>query len=104
LFSDESRFGNRTQIGYGWFKKNERTTVKVDIGYLAFYIYAAISAITGKQFSAKLLDVDTECMNTFLEDFSKHYEGKKIALIIGEAGWYKSKRLKVHKNINPVRN
>jgi transposase len=100
LFGDESRFGTRTQIGYGWFKKNERTTVKVNIGYLAFYIYTAISAITGEHFSAKFPNVDTDCMNAFLENLSKHYEGKRIALIIDGAGWHKSKDLKTPKNID----
>jgi hypothetical protein len=100
LFGDESRFGTRTQIGYGWFKKNERTAVKVNIGYLAFYIYAAISAITGEQITAKFPDVDTDCMNAFLENLSKHYDGKKIALIIDGAGWHKSKRLKIPQNID----
>jgi transposase len=74
--------------------------VKVNIGYLAFYIYAAISAITGEHFSAKFPDVDTDCMNAFLENLSKHYEGKKIVLIIDGAGWHKSKDLKTPENID----
>jgi hypothetical protein len=33
-------------------------------------------------------------MNVFLENLSKNYIGKKIALIIDGAGWHKYKDLK----------
>ena len=100
LFSDEARFGTNTKLGYGWFKKGERPRVKIKIGYLSFYIYAAISAITGENFSASFPYVNTHCMNEFLECLSEKYKGKKIALIIDGAGWHKSKTLKIPENID----
>ena len=56
--------------------------------------------ITGEHFDIEFPDVDTDCMNAFLGDLSKKYEGKKIALIIDGAGWHKSKRLKKPDNID----
>jgi transposase len=100
LFGDEARFGNNSKLGYGWFKKDERPCLKVKIGYLSFYIYAAISIKTGENFSIQLPYVNTESMNVFLENLSKNYPGKKIAFIIDGAGWHRSKDLKIPENID----
>jgi transposase len=100
LFGDEARFGNNSKLGYGWFKKGTRPRVKIKIGYLSFYIYAAISIKTGEHFAAQFPDVDTACMNGFLKDLSENYVEKKIALIIDGAGWHKSKKLKIPENID----
>jgi transposase len=100
LFFDEARFGTHSQTGYGWFKKGERTPVKVKIGYKSFYVYGAVSAKTGSNYSVKMPNVDTECLNAYLENLSKKYEGKKIAAIMDGAGWHKSKNLKIPDNID----
>ena len=91
MFGDEARFGNNSKLGYGWFKKGTRPRIKFKIGYLSFYLYAAISIKSGENFTLRFPDVDTVCMNAFLEELSKNYVGKKIALIIDGAGWHKSK-------------
>ncbi|GHT92573.1 hypothetical protein FACS1894122_06590 [Alphaproteobacteria bacterium] len=100
LFSDEARFGTRTKIGHGWFKKGVRTLGKVNIGYKAFYVYTAIDAKTGSNFSTGFPHVDTATMNIFLQEFSKIYEGLTIALIIDGAGWHKSDDLEIPENID----
>jgi transposase len=100
LFFDEARFGTHTKISYGWFKKGERTSVKVKIGYKNFYVYSAITAKTGLNFSLAFPTVDTICLNKFLEELSKKYENSKICLIMDGAGWHKSNDLEVPENIN----
>ena len=100
LFFDEARFGTHTKIGYGWFKKGERTPVEVKIGYKAFYVYSAVSAKNGSNLIIKFPSVDTICMNVFLSELSKKYENSKIAFIMDGAGWHKSKDLKVPENID----
>ena len=100
LFFDEARFGTHTKIGYGWFPKGKRTPVKVKIGYKAFYVYGAVSAKNGSNFSVSFPNVNTENMNAFLEILSRNYQNRKIAIIMDGAGWHKSKDLKVPANID----
>jgi transposase len=100
LFFDEACFGTYTKICYGWFKKGKRTPIKVKIGYKAFYVYGAVSATTGSNFSVSFPSVNTECMNEFLKILSKNYPNQKIAIIMDGAGWHRSKGLKIPKNID----
>jgi transposase len=100
LFFDEARFGTHTKIGYGWFKKGKRTPVKVKIGYKAFYVYSAVSAKTGSNFSASFPCVNTECMNAFLKNLAENYPNQKIAIIMDGAGWHKSQDLELPKNVD----
>jgi transposase len=100
LFFDEARFGTHTKIGYGWFPKGERTSVKIKIGYKAFYVYGAISAKTGSNYSASFPNVNTETMNEFLKILSGNYQNQKIAIIMDGAGWHRSEDLEVPENID----
>jgi transposase len=50
-------------------------------------------------FSLIMPNVNTVCMNVFLEQLAIEIKGKKIALIMDSAGWHKSKGLIVPKNI-----
>ncbi len=33
FFFDESRFGTHSKAGHGWFKKGERTSIKIKLGF-----------------------------------------------------------------------
>ena len=102
LFFDESRFGTHSKIGHGWFERGRRTAVKITLGYKNFYLYTAVNHISGEHFSLIISNVDTDCMNIFLEQLSAQYLGKKIALIMDGAGWHKSKGLIVPENIEII--
>ena len=41
-------------------------------------------------------------MSLYLEEFSKEYFNKKIIMIMDQAGWHKSKALKIPKNIKII--
>jgi transposase len=99
FFFDESRFGTHSKIGHGWFKKGERSTVKIKLGFENFYIYTAIDPITGQSFSLKLPYVNTLCMNVFLTEMSQELGEKEAVVIMDGAGWHKSKDLVTPKNI-----
>ena len=43
--------------------------------------------------------VNTDCMNVFLEEFSKELGEQKVLIIMDGAGWHKSKDLKIPPNI-----
>lgn len=73
--------------------------MKVKLGFKNFYLYSAISPKTGKDFSLVLPLVNTDCMNVFLEEFSKELGEQKVLIIMDGAGWHKSKDLKIPPNI-----
>lgn len=98
-FFDESRFGTHSKIGHGWFKKGERTEVAVKLGFENFYVYSAVNPVTGEDFTLMIPNVNTACMNVFLEEMSKSLN-KKAILIMDCASWHKSKDLKVADNIH----
>lgn len=99
FFFDESRFGTHSKAGHGWFKKGERTSVQVKLGFHNFYIYSAVNPISGDSFTLKLPNVDTRCMNVFLEEISKEIGESEAVIIMDGAGWHKSKDLVTPKNI-----
>jgi hypothetical protein len=101
FYFDESRFGTKSKTGLGWFKKGQRTPVKVKLGFKNFYLYSAVNPSDGDSFTLLLPFVNTDCMNFFLKEFSKKIE-KDAILIMDGAGWHKSKKLKVPKNIHKV--
>lgn len=99
FFFDESRFGTHSKAGHGWFKKGERTSIKIKLGFQNFYIYSAVNPISGESFTLKLPNVDTTCMNVFLEEMSKEIGENEAVIIMDGAGWHKSKDLMIPKNI-----
>ena len=58
--------------------------------------------MTGSDFSIMMPNVNTDCFNIYLAELSKSYKGKKINLVMDQAGWHKSKTLKVPKNITII--
>ena len=99
---DESRFGTHSKIGHGWFKTGIRTPVKIKLGYKNFYLYSAVSPKTGKEFTLLLPNVNIDCMNIFLAELSKVNQDKKIAIVMDGAGWHKSAKLILSKNIRII--
>lgn len=98
-FFDESRFGTHSKIGHGWFKTGIRTPVKVKLGYKNFYLYSAANPKTGKHFTLLLPNVNIDCMNIFLKEFSKVNKNSKIVMIMDGAGWHQSDKLKIPRHI-----
>ncbi|WP_434732645.1 transposase [Wolbachia endosymbiont of Zygogramma bicolorata] len=70
FFFDESRFGTHSKIGHGWFKKGIRTQVKVKLGRQNFYLYSAVNPRNRESSSLFVPNVNTDCMNIFLEQMS----------------------------------
>jgi transposase len=98
-FFDESRFGTHSKIGHGWFRTGIRTPVKIKLGYKNFYLYSAANPKTGKEFTLLLPNVNINCMNIFLKEFSKTIKQRKVLIVMDGAGWHKSDKLKYPKNI-----
>lgn len=102
MFFDEGRFGLRSTTMKKWAEKGKLTTVKVMQGFKNFYAYSAVCPFDGDNFSLILPSVNTECMSVYLEELSNSNPESKIILIMDQAGWHKSKELKVFDNIEII--
>jgi transposase len=101
-FFDESRFGTHSKIGYGWFKRGERTEVNVKLGFKNFYLYSAVNVNTGQDFTLIAPSVNSDCMNVWLEQFNHFLNGEQAILIMDRAGWHKSKDLNIPSNLKII--
>ena len=99
FFFDEGRFGLMPQVGKYWARKATRPLTQVKPGYRNFYIYASVSPCAEETFSLFLPWVNTDMMNLYLEELSNAYSQKRIMVIMDQAGWHKSKDLRVPSNI-----
>lgn len=102
FFFDESRFGTHSKIGHGWFKTGLRTPVGVKLGFENFYLYSAVNPASGEDFSMIIPNVDTECFNSYLDEFSKYLGDRKVIFVLDGAGWHKADKLKKRSNIEFV--
>lgn len=102
FFFDESRFGTHSNIGHGWFKKGIRTQVKIKLGRQNFYLYSAVNPRNGESSSLFAPNVNTDCMNIFLEQMSQYLGIRETFLVMDCASWHRSKNLKVPKNIDII--
>lgn len=99
FFFDEGRFGLQPVMGRCWSLKGVVKRAKIKPGYNFFYLYSSVSPHVGESFTIHLPWVNTEIMNIYLNELSKTYSDKKMMLIMDQAGWHKSKDLKIPDNI-----
>ena len=99
FFFDEGRFGLQASVTRIWAKRGQPLTVKVKQGYKNFYSYTCVSPVDGESFSLFLPEVNTEMMNIFFEELSKHYGTKEILIVMDQAGWHKANELRIPPNI-----
>ena len=99
MFFDEGRFGLRSTTMRIWAEKGKSLIAKVQQGFKNFYGYTAVCPFDGNNFSLVLPKVNTENFNVYLEELGEYYKGVKIILIMDQAGWHKSKELKIPENI-----
>ena len=98
-FFYEARHGTHSKLGHGWLKKGVRTQVKVKLGFENFYVYSAVSPISGEDFTLTAPKVNTDFMNVFLAEMSKHLGEKHAIIVMDCAGWHRSRTLIVPNNI-----
>jgi len=96
---DEARFGTHSKIGHGWFPTGSRSCVNMKLGFKNFYVYGAVEPSTGELFSLILPEANSDWMNLFLRELYQNYPNDKIVLVVDGAGWHKSKRLVIPRNI-----
>lgn len=104
LFMDEARFGQQGTTTCVWTKRGSRPTVVKQTRYEWVYFYAAVEPATGASVALQALHVNTGTMNVFLRMMSEELKHDEHAVpIMDQAGWHKSRGLRVLDNITVLR-
>lgn len=101
-FEDEGRAGLKPLLKRLWALRGERPTICQIRKYQWLYTYIFVEPKTGNSDFMILPTVNIDWMSEALEKFAKRIDpfGRKIiVLVVDQAGWHMSKKLKVPKNI-----
>lgn len=99
MFQDEARFGRIAESRRCWCPKPERPICPSMVSQEYIYAYGAVSIGEGQWDSLILPHVNTGCMQIFLDEISSRYPKDRIVMVLDQAGWHKSKALKIPQNM-----
>lgn len=93
MFQDEARFGRINDVRCCWAPKPLRPLCKAMLAHEYTYAYAAIEPATGLMDALVLPQVNTGCMQIFLDTVAQRHPGENIVMILDGAGWHSSGKL-----------
>lgn len=99
MFQDEARFGRISDIRHCWCPKPFRPLCQAMVTQEYTYAYAAVSVSDGDLDTLILPNVNTTCMQLFVDEVSSRHPDERIIMVIDGAGWHKSQSLVVPKNM-----
>ena len=99
MFQDEARFGRVSRPRACWAPRPIRPEVSGQMVREYVYVFGAVSPADGRHDSLVLPYADTWAMSRFLKEISGRYPRERILMFMDQAGWHKSKDLKVPGNI-----
>lgn len=102
MAQDEGRFGRINIPRRCWAPLGTRPIVFAQTVRQYVYAYSAVCPASGDITSLILPYADTKCMNIFLEHVSQQYPDYFIIMQADNAGWHKSKGLKMPENIRLI--
>jgi transposase len=100
FFMDEARFGQQGTLTDKWARTGSRPTAVRQTRYEWVYLYAAVEPTTGASAALLAPNVNTGTFNVFLQILAAEIKpGEHVVLIMDQAGWHKSKGLKLPERI-----
>lgn len=103
FFMDEARFGQQGTLTHMWAPTGSRPTAVRQTRYEWVYLYAAVEPATGESAALLAPNANTGTFNVFLKILSAEIKpGEHAVLIMDQAGWHKSKQLKLPSNITAL--
>jgi transposase len=99
MFQDEARFGRISDVRRCWAPKPIRPLCQAMLTHEYTYAYGAVDVYTGKLDSLILPQVNTVCMQIFLDEVSARHVTENIVMVMDGAGWHRSDTLKVPDNM-----
>jgi transposase len=103
LFSqDESRFGllpvPRRRITLPGIKPIS----PVQFQFESYYLYGAVEPKTGESFFLELPNLNTQCFQIYLDEFSKAYADSLNVMLLDRGRFHQAKKLRIPHNVAPV--
>ena len=99
MFRDEARFGRISDVCRCRTPKPVRPICQAMMTYEYTCAYGSVDVCTGALEGLILPQVNTECMQLFLNEVSARHPNECIVMVIDCAGWHRSEALKVPANI-----
>jgi transposase len=99
-FADEARIGQKNKITRRWAKRGTRPSAPRDQRTASAYIFGAVCPYEGKGAALVLPACNIQAMNLHLAEISAEVApGRHAVLLLDQAGWHMSARLRVPANI-----
>lgn len=99
MFQDEARFGRVSDTRRCWCPKPIRPLCQAIITQEYVYAYAAVSVADGELDTLILPQVNSDCMQLFLDEVASRHPNDRIVLALDGAGWHRSHALKLPHNL-----
>ena len=100
FFMDEARIGQQGTITRKWALRGSRPTAIKQTRYEWIYLYAAVEPSSGANSALLAPDTNTGTFNKFLKILSAEVGTQDhVVLVLDQAGWHKSKKMKLPENI-----
>ena len=99
MFQDEARFGRISDVRRCWAPYPVRFMCQAMLSHEYTYACAAVDVCTAELDSLILPQVNTGCMQLFVNEVSRRHPDEHIVMVIDGAGWHRSGLLKAPGNI-----
>ena len=100
-FMDEARVGLQGTVTRGWAKRGTRPRALRDRRYTWAYLFGAVCPERGAGAAVVLPHVNVGAMDAHLAEISRRVaEGAHAVLVLDQAGWHTSPKLRVPGNIS----
>ena len=87
MFQDEARFGRISDVRHCWDKKPHRPLVRAMVTQQYTYAYGAVSPVDGRFDSLILPQVNSTCMQVFLDEIAARYPNENVVIVLDGVGW-----------------
>ena len=104
FFGDEAGFEGDPRPRQKWVRRGSTPTQGYYGGHIRQNVVGAVNPSTGELVSLIVSHCDTEVFQAFLDTMAEEVprrRGKRVLLVLDNAGWHKTKRLRWH-HIEPV--
>jgi hypothetical protein len=102
MAEDEGRFGRVSIPRRAWAPPGVRPQATRQVVREYTHVYAAVAPAEGKMTSLILPAADTEMMSVFLEHVSSTFAKYFLVMQVDQAGWHRSKDLKIPENVRLI--
>ena len=103
MFQDEARFGRISETRYCWCPKPFRPVCQAMVTQEYTYAYAAVSVADGGLDTLILPNVNTSCMQVFIDEVATRHPNHRVIMIADGAGWHRSDSLVQPENMRLVK-